>query len=66
MRHEPGEEDALAKRLSPLQEKFQAREISDEDARLLCGVPCLKEAVEKHMHPSQSEVQQVLAAMTLW
>ena len=33
---------------------------------MLCGAPCLNEAVEEHVHRSQSEVQQVLAELTRW
>ena len=66
MRNRSVEEHALGQRFYRLQEKFQAQQLSDADVRLLCGVPCLKEVVEKHMHPSQSEVQQVLAALTRW
>ena len=40
MRHGPGEEDALARRLSCLHEKFQAQALSESEVRFLCGVPC--------------------------
>ena len=63
MRRGPDEQNLLYQRFGRLQEKFQAQELSHADIRLLCGAPCLKEAVEKHTHPSQSEVQQVLAGL---
>ena len=43
-------EDNLRHRFYHFQQKFQAQALSDEESSLLCGVPCLKEALEEHIH----------------